>query len=152
MEKTRVGISYQTFSREGMVRTPPVDFWISLLETTNMEFVDLQNQPDSSASLLHQPGHTARYRLPFHLDFFNDIDALASLIQSLDMVITIDNYIAHLAGRLGKKTVILLPASPNWRWLMARADSIWYPAAHLIRQSSPGNWDDVQKEMMEFFV
>jgi tetratricopeptide (TPR) repeat protein len=152
IQKPRVGLSYQTFSREGKERTPPVDFWKPLLETANMEFVDLQNPPDSDASLLHQLGYTGGYSLPFHLDFFNDIDALMSLIQSLDMVITIDNYIAHLAGRLGKKTVILLPLSPNWRWLLAGSDSIWYPNAHLIRQSSPGDWDGVQQELMEFFI
>jgi tetratricopeptide (TPR) repeat protein len=151
-KKPRVGLSYQTSSREGKVRTPPVDFWKPLLERANTEIVDLQNPPDSDSSLLNQLGYTGGYSLPFHLDFFNDIDALASLIQSLDLVITIDNYIAHLAGRLGKKTIILLPVSPNWRWLLTRADSIWYPDAHLIRQSSPGNWDGVQEEMMEFFV
>jgi tetratricopeptide (TPR) repeat protein len=152
IQKPRVGLSYQTFSREGKERTPPIDFWKPLLETPNMEFVDLQNPPDSGASLLRQLGYSGKYSLPFHLDFFNDIDALSSLIWSMDMVITIDNYIAHLAGRLGKKTIILLPVSPNWRWLLAGSDSIWYPDAHLIRQSSSGNWDDVQEEMMEFFV
>jgi tetratricopeptide (TPR) repeat protein len=152
IKKTRVGISYQTTSREGKVRTPPADFWKPLLESADTEFVDLQNPPDSDSSLLNQVGYAARYSLPFQLDFFNDIDALMSLIQSLDMVITIDNYIAHLAGRLGKKTIILLPLSPNWRWLLAGSDSIWYPNAHLIRQSSPGDWDGVQQELMEFFI
>jgi tetratricopeptide (TPR) repeat protein len=152
IKKTRVGLSYQTFSREGEERTPPTNFWKPLLEKATMEFVDLQNPPESSASLFNQFEYTARYRLSFPLDFFNDIDALASLIQSLDMVITIDNYIAHLAGRLGKKTIILLPVSPNWRWLLARSDTIWYPDAHLIRQSSPGNWDGVQEELMKSFI
>lgn len=152
IKKPRVGLSYQTSSREGKERTPPVDFWKPLLEKANLEFVDLQNPPDSLASLLHQLGYNGGYTLPFHLDFFNDIDALSSLLWSMDIVITIDNYIAHLAGRLGKKTIVLLPVSPNWRWLLTRADSIWYPDAHLIRQSSPGNWDGVQEELNQFFV
>ena len=151
-KKTLVGLSYHTSSREGKERTPPVDFWKPLLEKANMEFVDLQNPPDSGASLLHQLGCSGGYLLPFHLDFFNDIDALSSLLWSMDLVITIDNYIAHLAGRLGKKTIILLPVSANWRWLLARSDSIWYPHAHLIRQSSPGNWDGVQEELNQFLV
>jgi tetratricopeptide (TPR) repeat protein len=149
IQKPRVGLSYQTSSREGKERTPPVDFWKQLLTKVNADFVDLQNPPDSPASVLRQLGYSGRYGLPFHLDFFNDIDALASLIQTLDLVITIDNYIAHLAGRLGKKTIILLPLSPNWRWLLTRPDSIWYPDAHLIRQSSPGNWDDVQEALIK---
>jgi tetratricopeptide (TPR) repeat protein len=149
IQKPRVGLSYQTFSREGKERTPPVDFWKQLLAKVNADFVDLQNPPDSPASVLPQLGYSGGYGLPFHLDFFNDIDALTSLIQSLDLVITIDNYIAHLAGRLGKKTIILLPLSPNWRWLLARSDSIWYPDAYLIRQSSPGNWDGVQEALIK---
>jgi hypothetical protein len=126
-KKTFVGVSYKTFSVEGKERTPPVHFWEPILETANTEFVDLQNPPDSRTSLLHQLRYTGRYTLPFNFDFFNDIDALSSLLWSLDLVITIDNYIAHLAGRLGKKTIILLPASPNWRWLLNRSDTIWYP-------------------------
>lgn len=74
------------------------------------------------------------------LDDFADT---AALIESLDLVITIDTAVAHLAGALGKAVWILLPRAADWRWLVGRADSPWYPSARLYRQAGPGDWTGV---------
>jgi Flp pilus assembly protein TadD len=72
-----------------------------------------------------------------------DLPHLAALIQQLDLVITPDATVAHLAGALGKKTWVLLPFAPHWRWLQQREDSPWYPTVRLFRQIKPGEWTDV---------
>lgn len=65
----------------------------------------------------------------------------AEIVAGLDLVITIDTSMAHLAGSLGAPTWILLPTlDSDWRWLRGRADSPWYPSARLFRQPSPGDW------------
>jgi ADP-heptose:LPS heptosyltransferase len=65
----------------------------------------------------------------------------------LDLVISVDTSIAHLAAALGKPTWILLRYDTDWRWLQKRADSPWYPSVRLFRQKGPGAWDGVIAEV-----
>lgn len=69
-----------------------------------------------------------------------DFSDTAALIALMDVVITVDTSVAHLAGALGKPVWILLPFAPDWRWLTERNDSPWYPTAKLFRQSAVGDW------------
>jgi ADP-heptose:LPS heptosyltransferase len=69
-----------------------------------------------------------------------DFLEIAALMHSLDLIITIDTSIAHLAGALGLPTWVLLPAVPDWRWLLDRDDNPWYPTTRLFRQQRPGEW------------
>ena len=74
----------------------------------------------------------------------SDFAQTAALVELLDLVITVDTSVAHVAGALGKPVWILLPFNPHdWRWLLAREDSVWYPQATLLRQASPGDWAGV---------
>jgi hypothetical protein len=70
-------------------------------------------------------------------------DECAALIQSLDLIISVDTSIAHLAGAMGKRTWALLPFVADWRWMMNTDESPWYPTMRLLRQSQSGNWNDV---------
>ena len=76
-----------------------------------------------------------------------DFVETAAAIANLDLVISVDTSVAHLAGALGKPVWILLPFSPDFRWLLDRADSPWYPSARLFRQSSIGDWNGVMQEL-----
>jgi ADP-heptose:LPS heptosyltransferase len=67
----------------------------------------------------------------------------ATLLSSIDIVISVDTAVAHLACTLGRPTWILLPYAPDWRWLLDREDSPWYPSARLFRQPRIGDWDSV---------
>jgi hypothetical protein len=67
----------------------------------------------------------------------------AALIANLDLVISVDTSVAHLAGALAKPVWILLPFIPDWRWLLDRDDSPWYPTARLFRQDETRGWDNV---------
>ena len=71
----------------------------------------------------------------------HDFADTAGLLSQLDLVITVDTAVAHLAGAMGKPVWILLSFQPDWRWLLDRQDSPWYPSARLFRQIEPGNWD-----------
>lgn len=73
----------------------------------------------------------------------NDFVDTATLIDNLDLVISVDTSVAHLSGALGKKTLVLLPYAPDWRWLAYCADSPWYPSIKLYRQPIIGDWDSV---------
>lgn len=83
-----------------------------------------------------------------------DFAQTAALIDTLDLVISVDTSVAHLAGALGKPVFILLHHSPDWRWLLARTDTPWYPAARLFRQTHHGDWssalDDLSRAIAAF--
>ena len=80
-----------------------------------------------------------------------DYDVLdsAAAIVNLDLVITIDSMVAHLAGALGRPVWVLLSVAPDWRWLLDREDSPWYPTARLFRQERLGDWDPVLARVAE---
>ena len=75
------------------------------------------------------------------LDHASDFDDTAALCMEMDLVISVDTSVAHLAAALGKETWILLASSADWRWLIERDDSPWYRSARLLRQETPGDWD-----------
>jgi tetratricopeptide (TPR) repeat protein len=67
----------------------------------------------------------------------------AAVMKNLDLVVTVDTAVAHLAGALSVPVWVALPKVPDWRWLLGREDSPWYPTMRLFRQSHPGEWADV---------
>ena len=69
-----------------------------------------------------------------------DFAATAAVIAGLDAVVTVDTSVAHLAGAMGRPTVLLLHRAAEWRWLMQRTDTPWYPSMRLARQPEPGDW------------
>jgi len=76
-------------------------------------------------------------------DDIEDFADTAALIMNLDLIISIDTAVTHLAGALGKPVWTLLPLACEWRWLLARDDTPWYPTMRLFRQSAPGDWSGV---------
>jgi hypothetical protein len=72
----------------------------------------------------------------------------AYALSAMDLVITVDTSIAHLAGSLGIPTFLLIAAFPDWRWLMDREDSPWYPTLHIYRQPEVGNWTSVVEKVV----
>ncbi|OGP50496.1 MAG: hypothetical protein A2Y79_06280 [Deltaproteobacteria bacterium RBG_13_43_22] len=82
-------------------------------------------------------------------DQIRDFSDTAALIANLDLVISVDTAVAHLAGGLGKRVWTLLPHSPDWRWLLGREDSPWYPTMRLYRQTKPKDWTKVIERVTE---
>ena len=79
----------------------------------------------------------------------NDFADTASMLAQLDLIISIDTAVAHLAGALGKPAWVILPFAPDWRWLLKREDSPWYPTLRLFRQSQPGDWAGVMQRVKQ---
>jgi hypothetical protein len=89
------------------------------------------------------------------IDECNDFADTGALIEQLDLVITVDTAVAHLAAALGKPVWVLVPWVSCWRWLEGRTDSPWYASVKLFRQIERGNWDTVLgavTEALEKFV
>lgn len=80
-------------------------------------------------------------------DELGDLADTAAAIANLDLVVTVDTSIAHLAGAMGKPVWILLSSNCDWRWMKDRSDSPWYPSARLFRQRTPGVWSTVLDEL-----
>ena len=103
------------------------------------EWVCLQKESrDKDAAVLRQDG-----RIAFFGDELGDFRDTAALVDLMDLVITVDTSVAHLAGAMGKPVWILLPFNPDWRWLLDRDDSPWYPTARLFRQRQIEDWTGV---------
>ncbi len=98
-------------------------------------------------SLQVGPGTEQISDAPFRLtplgERFSDFADSAAAVSALDLVITVDTATAHLAGALGVPVWVALPFAPDWRWLLERAESPWYPSMRLFRQKAWGNWHDV---------
>ena len=101
-----------------------------------------------------QKGEAAKHPPPAGLaiaDFtseLNDFADTAALIENLDLVITVDTSVAHLAGAMGKPVWVILPCNPDWRWMYDRTDSPWYPTMRLFRQGGPEDWAAVIGEVV----
>ena len=112
---------------------------LPLLAHSGASFVSLQKDlRPGDAELLH--AHPRLIHVGADLATYEDTAAVISL---LDLVISVDTSVAHLAGALGKPVWILLPANPDWRWLLERSDSPWYPTVRLFRQTARDDWADV---------
>jgi ADP-heptose:LPS heptosyltransferase len=82
----------------------------------------------------------------------NSLEDLAGTLMNLDLVVTVDTAVAHLAGALGVPVWVALPFVPDWRWLLDRDDSPWYPTLRLFRQSSVGDWRELFERIAQALV
>ncbi len=124
--------------RKNMQRSCSLSQFLPLLDVSGVSFYSLQKElSDADRALLNV---TPIVDLSPH---FGDLADTAAAIAKLDLVITVDTAVAHLAGALGKPVWILLAFSPDWRWLLDREDSPWYPSARLFRQHQRGDWEDL---------
>jgi tetratricopeptide (TPR) repeat protein len=138
--RRQIGIvwSGSTTNTNDRCRSIPPKLFSRLMDV-DARFVSLQKEiaPDAAAFFDAYP------EMRHFETELNDFSDTAALIQSLDLVITVDTAVAHLAGALGKPVWILLPYRPEFRWLLNRDDSPWYSTARLFRQPERGDWEGV---------
>ena len=87
-------------------------------------------------------------KIRYFEDELHDFSDTAALCENMDFVISVDTSVAHLCAALGKETYVLLPFSPDWRWLLDRNDNPWYPTMHLLRQKEIGKWENPFEEIL----
>jgi hypothetical protein len=119
------------------------------LVSDRAEWVSLQKEVrDTDLELLK-----SRPDLRHFGDDLRNFADTAALVELMDIVVTVDTSVANLAGAMGKPVWILLPFNPHdWRWMLAREDSVWYPTARLFRQGSPGDWAGVIRRVGDELV
>jgi tetratricopeptide (TPR) repeat protein len=124
-------------------RSIPLAGFAPLSGITGVQWVSLQCGPAAAQQKNPPPGIEP-------LDFTPDLADMAdtaALISALDLVVTVDTAVAHLAGALGRPVWTLLPFDPDWRWQLERRDTPWYPSMRLFRQPAPGDWPALLNEM-----
>ncbi|SMF44313.1 Tetratricopeptide repeat-containing protein [Azospirillum oryzae] len=138
-----IGVSWSSKNAAvGHLRSIPLARLAKALERPDVGLVSLQYgdvAAEAAAAGVTDPG----------LDAWGDIDGLAALIAAMDLVVSVDNSTVHLAGGLGRPAWALLPHSAEWRWMQGRHDTVWYPSVRLFRQTAPGDWDGVLRELGE---
>ena len=151
-KRPRIGLVWSGNPGHKRDATRSIPFYALMpLLDIDASFVSLQKDVRASdAALLKQTGQVVDVA-----DSLTSFAETASLIATLDLVISVDTSAAHLTGALGKPLWLLLPQVPDWRWLMGRDDSPWYPTARLFRQDTTRAWGGVVariRAVLEDFV
>jgi tetratricopeptide (TPR) repeat protein len=145
----KVGIAWHgsSHSRSDHTRAAPLEAFAPLSRVPGVRLFSLQK--NFGADQLRRAPADMRVEA-LGDDFDSGPDAFvdtAAVIDNLDLVVTIDTSIAHLAGALGRPVWIAIKHSPEWRWMLEREDSPWYDSARLFRQTRRGDWSDVFERM-----
>jgi len=144
--KLNVGISWRGGKVPAVrsVRTITLADWLPLLQNSRTRFINLQ-YGDTRAELAAVPADISHFD---EIDPLREMDNFAALIAALDLVITVDNSTAHLAGALGTPVWVLLPIVADWRWQRSGDDSCWYHSARLFRKQQAGGWSEVLADIV----
>ena len=145
-----VGISWISTNPElGLQKSSTLTDWSSVLRVPGTRFVDLQygDTAEIRGEIRERYGVNIA-----HLDevnLFNDIEGLAALCAACDVIITVSNVTAHMAGALGRPVWLLAPKGRGkiWYWFAGRDDSPWYPSMRIFTQQTPGSWREVLDEV-----
>ncbi len=141
----RVGVTWSgsRHLRSLLSRACPLDELLPVFATAGCEFFSLQKGiADQERTILAD-----RYGVRDIGSQVRDFADTAAVMRSLDLIISIDTSVAHLAGALALPVWVLLPVNADWRWLLARKDSPWYPTMRLFRQETPGSWTAVVRDV-----
>ncbi len=137
-----------TINKRGKVRTVEVSLFERLIRTQRTKFYSLQfGDPGTELKATRFCDEVTDLG-----PFLEGFAETAAVVDQLDLIITVDTYLAHLAGAMGKPAWVLLPHSPDWRWLLERADSPWYPSVRLFRQPAIGDWEAVFAEVEDSLI
>jgi ADP-heptose:LPS heptosyltransferase len=148
--RLRIGVCWagSTLHANDRNRSIPLARFAKLLSVPNLDFISVQKEVNKAdAAILREHGV-----LQLGSDFTDFADT-AAVVAMLDLVVSVDTSVVHLAGAMGKAVALLVPFSPDWRWLLDRTDSPWYPSMRIFRQATIGDWgvplQRVQQELAD---
>jgi ADP-heptose:LPS heptosyltransferase len=151
--RLRVGICWAGTSAHlnDRDRSIPIGRFVQVLSVPGLDFVSLQRDvTEAQAAVLRDHGVAALGQ------DFKDFADTAAVAAMLDLVVSVDTSVAHLAGAIGKAVALLVPFSPDFRWMLQRTDSPWYPTLRLFRQTALGDWsaplDQLCRELTDLAV
>ncbi len=148
-QKLKVGIVWTANlgnPATGKKRTIPLADFLSILEVEGVDFYILQKDVfEHERPLLERYNDRVTYLCPL----LRDLTDTAALVQQLDLVITVDTMVGHLAGTFNIPTWIILPFAPDWRWLLKRQDTPWYRSVKLFRRFAQESWQPVIRRVKQ---
>jgi hypothetical protein len=148
-----VGVSWSSSSPEhGEMRSLDLQALCSALNFPMVRFVNLQYGDVSRDLAALDASVQSRMFICPDIDNLRDLDGLAALMCNCDLIVTVGNTTAHLAGALGLKAWVLLPFSPSWRWMNSGSQTPWYPALRLYRQAATKDWQSVLGQVRRDFT
>ena len=129
-------------------RSARAEDFAPLLECPDIAFFSLQKGPQAEqlAQLMDRDRKIGEAVVPATSEV-DDFAHTAALIDEMDLVITVDTSVAHFAGALGKECWVLLSTFCDWRWMIDRDDSPWYPSLRIFRQAEPGDWHELMQRV-----
>ncbi|MBM4146316.1 MAG: tetratricopeptide repeat protein [Nitrospira sp.] len=134
----KIGLVWAT-DRLPKKKSCSLEIFSSLAQMNDITFYSLQKGKADIQAKYPPVG----MKLINYAEEIKDFSDTAALIANLDLIISIDTAVAHLAGAMGKPVWTMLPFAPDWRWMLKREDSPWYPTMKLFRQPFPGDWGSV---------
>ena len=148
--KKLCGISWLSKAdKTGLFRSIHLKDFIGMLDSDDLLYVNLQyGEVDEEIAQVEKDLGITVINLK-SVNMYDDIDGLAAIVEACDLIISIDNTTVHLAGALGKDTRVLLPYTPEWRWMFDRKDSPWYQSLKLYRQQAVFDWSGAFAKLKE---
>jgi tetratricopeptide (TPR) repeat protein/ADP-heptose:LPS heptosyltransferase len=148
-KKIKIGISWNSQAKKtGKNRSIKLKNLISKFRNKNIQYINLQ-YGDYAEEIAEVKEKYETEIYTSKIDIFNDMNALAVLIDNCDIIISIDNVTAHLSGAMGKDTRVLLPRVADWRWHLDDKNSAWYSSVKLYRQIIDGDWNVVLEDILK---
>ena len=155
IKKLRCGISWKSTNKIiGNKKSIKLEKLKKIFLHENIEFINLQYTDETKEINFIEKNINKKIFTKHEIDCFNDIDGVAGLIKTCDFVVTVSNSNAHISGKLGVKTFLLLPYNDGklWYWgLNTDKDVVWYPSILPIRQESTNNWDSCLSKLYKEF-
>jgi len=144
-KRRKIGLAWAGLEYPDPYRSMILDQMLPLARAGDFALVSLQTGNAAMQAIVPPEG----MQISAWTEELTDFAQTAALIENLDLVITVDTAVAHLAGAMGKPTWLLLKRVPDWRWMLDRRDSPWYPTMRLFRQSKAGDWETPIGEVAE---
>ena len=141
-----IGISWKSTGakqKQTLSKSTTLKDWTSILSQQGCCFINLQYGDIEPELEQFQEETSLKIYCDQEIDALQNLDDFAAQVSALDLVVSTSNTTTHIAGALGKRVWTLLPYMPNWRWMLNRNDTLWYPHMRLFRQNTIGDWRDV---------